>query len=88
MNKLCIVVLLALSGCASNPSPHVPLPPVTIKVPVPFSCIDALPEKPRFHSDAELKAMNDFTIAITLLTERINREIYEARLETVLDGCR
>jgi hypothetical protein len=42
---------------------------------------------PHFKSDSELKALTDYEVTITLLSERIRREIYQGELEAALKAC-
>lgn len=73
-----------MTGCATNQ----PKPPfVEIKIPVRISCVESVPVKPAFKSEAELKAMNDNRLANTLLFERITGQIYMGELEAVVAGC-
>lgn len=83
-----ILIVWLLSGCAINNPPRAPGIPPVINMPVQVPCIASVPEKPKLHTDAEMMVMDDYTLAITLLVDRIKREIYESRLEAALDGCR
>lgn len=81
-------ICLLLAGCfAGNPTKP-PAIPLTVTMPVAVSCIEQLPERPKLHTDTELKAMDDYTLAVTLLVDRIRREIYESQLEAALEGCK
>ena len=61
--------------------------PETIRVPVPVSCIDAPVLRPPFTTDAELLAMDDYRLTLSLALDRMVRRVYEARLEAALAGC-
>ena len=61
--------------------------PETIRVPVPVSCIDAPVPQPSFTTDAELLAMDDYRLTLSLALDRMVRRVYEARIEAALAGC-
>jgi len=61
--------------------------PETIRVPVPVSCIDAPVPAPPLVTDAELLAMDDYRLTLSLALDRMVRRVYEARLEAALAGC-
>lgn len=77
---------MVLAGCASDaPIIHdVKLVDKAVSV----SCIDQMPEAPKLHTDAELKAMGDYEVVFALLEDRIKREIYESKMEAILQGCK
>lgn len=75
--------LLLLAGCASGP--HVP---EVVRVPVPIPCIQESPSKPVFLSDAELLALDDFGVVVSLARERRLYQGYVAELEATVAGCR
>jgi len=83
--KKCLVgfgaVALLLAGCATPD-------PVTIRVPVPIKCIDRVPERPYLRTDAELLAMDDFELVLSLARDRRLFQGYTAELEAVVEGCR
>ena len=79
-----IILCGLLSGCPAQFTHDAQI----VKVPIAVKCIEQLPEKPKLHTDAEIKAMGDYEAAIMLLDDRIKREIYESKLEAVLEGCR
>ncbi len=54
---------------------------------VAVSCVANMPTTADFRSDSELKAMPDYEVVITLLSERIRREIYESEMKAALQAC-
>ena len=81
-----VTVVVILGGCATTPASFKPIQSVDRAVEV--SCIDRLPEPPKLHTDAEIKAMRDYDATIALRADRILSEIYIAKLETTLEGCK
>lgn len=81
-----ILIMLSIAGCAGQPSAIHDVQ--TVKVPVSVKCAPDIPAKPSLHTDAEIKAMGDYEAAVTLLRDRILREIYENNLEAALEGCK
>lgn len=84
--KILMILLAAIVLCGCG-EPAVRHDIQIAKVPVAVSCIDKAPAKPVLHTDAEIKAMPDYEATITLLMDRIKREIYENNLEAALAGC-
>lgn len=80
---LWILVSCALAGCASGPQI-----PKEVRVPVPVSCIDQVPQRPSMLSDAELLALDDYGLVIALARDRRVRQGWEATIEALLEGCR
>lgn len=74
---------LLLAGCASGP-----VVPEVVRVPVPIPCIQESPSKPAFLSDADLLALDDFGIVVSLARERRLYQGYTAEIEAVIAGCR
>lgn len=75
---------LLFSGCSLIQ----PRQPITeVKIPVRVSCVETVPAKPAFKTDAELKALDDYRLAFSLLKDRADRQIYEGELEAVVAGC-
>lgn len=78
-------LILFLASCATNPS----IKQIgSVDRAVAVSCVTDMPSKPKLHTDAEIKAMSDYDATITLIVERVKMEIYQMKLETVLDSCR
>lgn len=73
---------LLLSGCAAVPES------VTVHVPVPVSCIEVVPVRPSLLSDAQLLALDDYALVLSLAHDRRVRQGYQAELEAVIAGCR
>lgn len=82
-----IVVPLSLSallaGCL-----HTPTVPDVVRVPVRVPCITSVPVRPALAADAELAALDDYALVISLARDRRLRQGYEAELEAALEGCR
>jgi hypothetical protein len=79
-----LVLAALLSACTTTPAHDVQVVDQAVAV----SCVDNPPATPRFHTDSELKAMPDYELALTLLSERIEREIYESKLVALLQACK
>ena len=84
--RLTILIFLLLAGCASIPNTIHDVKDV--KIAVKEKCVEALPVKPQIHTEDEIKAMNDYEAAITLLLEHIMLRSYSAELEAALAGCK
>ncbi|HEY7985327.1 MAG TPA: hypothetical protein VIE17_00230 [Methylophilaceae bacterium] len=83
--KIILMLMTAfLSACGTAPVRDVQLVDKAVAV----SCVENPPAIPGFKTDSELKAMPDYEVMITLLSERIRREIYESELEAVLQACK
>jgi hypothetical protein len=82
-NLKATLAICLLVGCTSAPTI-----PETVNIPVRVSCIDQLPEKPKLHTDAEIKAMPDYEAIMTLLADRVEDAIYRGQMEAVMEGCR
>lgn len=86
VNGVLAASTVLLSGCTASP-PVVIEKPVEVRVPVAVSCVKALPVKPVFKTDEQLKRGSDYQVVNDLLADRLAREIYELQLEAVLKGC-
>lgn len=76
------MLVIILSGCASHPT-------VTeVRVPVQVSCITAPPVPPKLYTDAELKQLDDYHLALALLLDRIKAANYQAELEAAVEACK
>ena len=53
------------AGCASGPTL-----PTVVKVPVPVPCLERLPEPPAAATEAELLALDDYRLVLTLAKDR------------------
>lgn len=73
-----------LGGCSE---PRIVYKPVEVRVPVPVSCIDRLPERPALRSDADLIALDDYGLVIALGRDRIAAAQYIRELEALLPPC-
>lgn len=75
-----------LAGCSILQ----PKPPevITVKVPVQVKCLGEVPEKPNLITDAQLVALDAPSFINAIHIDRLTRDIYEAKLEAVVEGCR
>ena len=78
-----ILLLLALSGCATDPLPSV------IKIPITAPCLkpEEFPKAPMVATDQQLAKMDDYDLVLTLAAEReelLSAWLYAAAL---LKGC-
>jgi hypothetical protein len=76
------VVAVSIAGCSNLPSV-----PDIVRVPVPVPCLDSAPVRPALLSDAELLALDDFELIVSLAKDRRQRQGYEATLEAAVAGC-
>lgn len=76
-------IVILLSGCATTQAPQI------IKVPVPQPCLtaDQLPQPPKANTDAELAAMNDRDLVISLATDRLEYRRYSQEAQAALVAC-
>lgn len=70
-----------MSGCATVKEP------VTVQVAVPVPCVIAASERPTIATDAELQAMPDFRMLITIARERLALIAYSAELAAAARAC-
>lgn len=75
--------LLLLGGCAAQ---QVVVPQV-VKVPVPVPCMEALPEPPAVAGDAELLALDDYGLVLTVARDRKRLEAAYAELRAAAQAC-
>lgn len=79
MRRAAIVLALSvLAGCATTPA----------SIPIPISCISALPVSPASEFDALPDSATLYDAVRALLIDRIAREQYRRELEAVIAGCR
>lgn len=84
-------VLLVVPGCGSAPpaaiSPVVHTETVEAKVQVPVPCIDSVPPRPVFLSDAELLAAPNGSAVDRLWRDHLQRKQWEGQLEALVVAC-
>ena len=77
-----VTAVAILSGCASTL-------PATVSVPVPISCIPAnAPSLPKITPNAELQAMPDKALVLTIAAEREDLISYSLQADAVIRACR
>lgn len=82
---LAVIVVCALSACASDPQTIIKT--VEVKVPVPVPCrVDSV-EKPAFALDSGDIKDPFYNKGARALAEIRQRQAYEARLEAAIRGC-
>lgn len=56
---------------------------------MPVACIapEDRPERPVLLSDAELMALDDYRRTWALWGDRMDRDVYEKKLEAIMEGC-
>ena len=73
--------LLLVAGCAT--------PPPTVEIPVAVSCLPtAVPARPAIISNADLKALDDEGLVLTIAAERLSLIGYSAQAEAVIQACK
>lgn len=89
MNKIIILITLALGGCASTTPP--PVPPVItqrVEVPVPVKCAPMLGPEPMYPAEGEYAAAPDIFEAVKLYKrDRLLRVGRDAEKSAVIRGC-
>ena len=88
--KMLMILLacFALYGCTCEPEKPTLIHDVqVVEKPVREPCVNKLPEKPKTHTDAEIKAMPDGEATFALISDRIALEIYQSQAEAILAGC-
>ena len=83
---LLLPLLLALAACKTPPkAPDREV--VNVQVPVP--CVDATtPRAPALSTNAQLQALPDDALVLTLARERLILATWAAEVMPVLEGCR
>lgn len=82
MTRFAALAVVVLTGC-STPVPEV------VKVPIPVSCVPTVvPDRPRMTSNAELRAMDDRQLLLTIAAERLEQGAYSAEAEALMEACR
>lgn len=76
-------MVLLLAGCAAAP-----VIPTEVQIPVVVSCIDRPIERPELATDAGIRALNDYHLPLQLWLDRRVRQLYEQRLEAMIEACR
>lgn len=76
-----LILLALLTGCAT-PAPTV------VRVPVPVPCNVDLPAEPAIVTDAELRAMSDYRLVLTIARERLVLLGYSGEVRAAAEGCR
>ena len=83
---LLLPILLALAAC--NTVPKAPERQV-VNVQIPVPCVDAsTPRAPAISTNAQLQALADDTLVLTLARERLILASWAAEVTPVLEGCR
>ena len=83
LNSLITVLLPCIAGCGSI----LPAIPSVLKIPVAVPCVDAVPARPKLMSDAELGAMDDYRLILTLRSDSIKARDHIGVLEATLQAC-
>ena len=75
------LLALLLAGCASAP--------VSVSVPIAASCVPAdAPGLPATLSNAELAALDDRQLVLTIASERLTLLVYAKQADLVIQACR
>jgi len=85
MKATMFLLMLALAGCSATVSS---VPKETL-VPVPVLSVtpDQVPPRPDLVTDTQLDAMDDGALVLSLGSDRLKRQVYEGKLEAVLQSC-
>lgn len=83
MRSLLASLMLALLAACAAP---VRLPEV-VRVPVPVPCLDRLPDAPAVAGDADMLALDDFDLVLTLARDRKRLEVAYGELRAVAGAC-
>jgi len=74
--------MLLLAGCQSLPPA-----PTEVRVPVAVPCLDKMPDRPEFATDAQLASMDDYRFVLALAKDRLERQGYIATIEAIMQAC-
>ena len=87
-NKILLVVVLLLAGCASTSESQQPPKPIEVKVPVPVPCQIEEPKMPEFSFETLTSESTIYQKVQILLADRLLHLGYEEQLRTALRGCK
>ena len=79
-----MVAAALVSGRASTP----PCEPVEIKIPIPVSCVNEIPDKPDSMMGQLPDNATDFDKIQALTIDYLSQQQYIHSLEAVIEGCR
>jgi hypothetical protein len=82
---LLLIAGLMLSACSLLPQK--PEVPGAVEIPVAVSCVKAMPEAPKVHTDAELLQMDDYDFVTALHIDRQALFAYQAKADAILKAC-
>ena len=80
---IAVLVLLALTGCASVPRVELQ----RVSVPVPVECREPIPDRPAMPTEALAPGVLPFDLLRAALAEIDRREGYEVQLRAALAVC-
>jgi len=80
---IALMVLLALTGCASAPRVEMQ----RVNVPVPIECREPVPDRPVMPTEAMAPGVLPFDLLRAALAEIDRREGYEVQLLAALENC-
>jgi hypothetical protein len=83
----CLILTSCASECGAPVSAITHTETVTVDKPVPVPCLQSMPARPAFQTDAEILAGGDGQVVAGLRADRIARGAYESRLEAALTAC-
>jgi len=73
------LLAVLLTGCATAPQ--------IVRVAVPVSCVVEMPAAPTITPNAELRAMGDYRLLLTIARERLVLIGHAGELRAVVQGC-
>lgn len=86
VNKLLLISVLVIAGCATNPEAVVP--PKEVKVPVAVPCETAIPQEPEFNFP-KISEQDDIFVKVKALLADIKLHLaYEEQLLAALKSCK
>lgn len=81
MRSASLLLAAMLSGCATKEVI------VEVRVPVPVPCIATVPREPVLATDAELLAMDDYRLLLTIARERLTLIGHSGELAAIVTAC-
>jgi hypothetical protein len=84
MRALCLLITIALTGCAAAPRIETRI----VNVAVPVTCQEPVPARPALPTESLRRGVMLDRVTAAALAEIELREGYEQRLRTALDNCR
>jgi hypothetical protein len=74
--------LCCVAGCAGSPAV-----PQVVRIPVPVPCLETLPDRPAVAGDADMLALDDYRLVLTLARDRASLKASYEELRAAAAAC-